>query len=126
MIDIIYNDKKHWQGMTKRQDPITKSMIIWLINSVLGKDPDCKTHAIIDFLIMGIQTGWRGVEWAQPQDPTKHGFYEYYKASSQFNNRIYALCIKDITFKYANGRIVKDPMSVPDDDVVRTVIHWRY
>ena len=66
--------------MAKRQDPITKSMINWLINSVIGKDPDCLTHAIIDFLIMGIQTGWRGVEWAQPKDPTKHGFYEYDKA----------------------------------------------
>ena len=60
MIDIIYKNTKHWQGMTKRQDAITKSMIIWLINSVLGKDPDCLAHAIINFLIMGIQTGWRG------------------------------------------------------------------
>ena len=48
--------------MAKRQDPITKSMISWLNNSVTGKDPDCFTHTIIDFLIMGIQTGWRGVE----------------------------------------------------------------
>ena len=48
--------------MAKRQDPINKSMIIWLINSVKGKDPDYFTHTIIDFFIMGIQTGWQGVE----------------------------------------------------------------
>ena len=72
MIDIIYKDMKNWQGMAKRQGLIAKSMIIWLINSVTGKDSDCFMHAIIDFLIMRIQTGWQGVEWAQPKDPTKH------------------------------------------------------
>ena len=101
-------------------------MIIWLIKCVTGKDPDCFTQAIINFLIMGIQTGWQGVEWAQPKDPTKHGFHEYDKPSSPFENRIYALCIKDIRFKYANGRIVTDPMIVADANVARTVIRWRY
>ena len=108
--------------MTKCQAPITKSMIIWLIKSVTGKDHDCFTNAIIDFLIMGIQTGWRGVEWAQPKDPTKHGFYEYDKPSSPFENRVYALCIEDIRFKYANGKIVKDSMTVADADVARTLV----
>ena len=48
--------------MTKRQDWITKSMIIWLIKSAAGKDLDCFTSALCDFLIMGIQTGWQRVE----------------------------------------------------------------
>ena len=122
MLDTIYKDTKNWQGMTKRQDPITKSMIIWLVKSVTGKDPDCFTNTIIDFLIMGIQTGWRGIEWAQPKDPTKHGFYEYEKSSSPFENRVYALCIENIRFKYANGRIVKDPMTVADANVARTLV----
>ena len=124
LLEIIYKDTKNWQGMSKRQDPITKSMIIWLIESVAGKDPDCSTSALCDFLIMGIQTGWRGVEWAQPKDPTRHGFYKYDKPSSPFENRVYALCIEDIKFKYANGRIVKDPMTIADADVARTLIRW--
>ena len=126
MLDIIYKDTKNWQGMTKRQDWITKSMIIWLINCVTGKDPDCFTNDIINFLTMGIQTGWRGVEWVQPKDPTKHGFYEYDKPSSPFENQVYALCIEDIRFKYANDRIIKDPMPVADAIVARTAVRWRY
>ena len=43
--------------MTKRQDPLTKSMIVWLTNSAAGKDPDCFTGALVDFLIMGTQRG---------------------------------------------------------------------
>ena len=126
MVDIIYKDTKNLQGMAKRQDPINKSMIIWLIKCVTKKVPDCFTPVIINFLITGIQTGWRGVKWTHPKDPTKYEFYEYDKASSPFENRIYALCIEDIKFKYANGRIVTDPMTVADANVARTVICWRY
>ena len=112
--------------MSTRQDPITKSMIIWLIKLVAGKDRNYFTIALCDFFIMGIQTGWRGVKWAQPNNPSRHGFYEYDKPSSPFENRVYALCIEDIKFKYANSRIIKDPMTVADEDVACTVIRWRY
>ena len=50
----------------------------------------------------------------------------YDKPTSPFKNRVYALCIEDIKFKYANGRIVKDPMTVADANVARTLIRWRY
>ena len=101
-------------------------MIVWLINSAAGKDPNCFTSALGDFLIMGTQTGWRGIEWAQPKEPKTHGFYLYDKPTSPFANRVYALCIEDVKFKYADGRIVKDPMTVADADVARTGIRWRY
>ena len=125
-LEHIYKDTKSWQGLTKRQDPLTKSMIVWLSDSAKGKDPDCFTNALVDFLIMGTQTGWRGVEWAQPKDPRKHGFYEYDKPTSPFTNRVYALCIEDLKFKHADGRIVQDPMTVADADVARTGVRWRY
>ena len=57
LLETIYKDTKNWQGLSTRQDPITKSMIVWLIKSVAGKDPDGFTSALYDFLIMGIQTG---------------------------------------------------------------------
>ena len=125
-LETIYKDAIILQGMIKRQDPITKLMIIWLIQSMAGKDCDCFTSVLCEFLIMGIQTGWWRVEWAQPKDWIKHGFYEYDKPSSPFETRVYALCIEDIKFKYANGRIVKDPMTVADVNVARTLIRWRY
>ena len=120
MIDMIYKDTKDWQGMTKRQDPITKSMIIYLINFMRRKDPHCFTNFIIDFFIMGIQTGWRGVEWAQPKCPLINGFHKYDNPFSKFVNQIYTLYIKDFMFKYASGRIVTNPMTVADSDVACT------
>ena len=49
---VIYNDSKLWQGTPNHQDPISKSMIIYLIDLMVGKDPHYITNAIIDFLIM--------------------------------------------------------------------------
>ena len=50
----------------------------------------------------------------------------YDKPTSPFKNQVYALCIEDMKFKYANGRIVTDPMTVADTNVARTGIRWRY
>ena len=52
----------------------------------------------------------------------KTWIYKYDKPSKPFENRVYALCIEDIKFKYAYGRIVKDPMTVADADVACTLI----
>ena len=43
----------------------------------------------------------------------------YDKPTSPFEKRVYVLCIEDMQFKYANGRIITDPMAVADADVVR-------
>ena len=86
MFNIIYDDTKHWQGIPNCQDPISKSMIRYLRADLTGDDPHSFTNAIIDFLIIGFQTGWRGVQWAQPTCPGKDGFYLYDKPTSKFGN----------------------------------------
>ena len=50
----------------------------------------------------------------------------YDKPTSPFENRVYALCIEDMRFKYAYGRIVMNPMTVVDADMAPTGIIWRY
>lgn len=126
MIDIIYKDTKDWQRMTKRQDLITKSMIIYLINSTRGKGLHCFTNVIIDFLIMEIQTKWRGVEWAQPKCPFINGFYKYSKLSSKCIDQIYTLCIEDLTFKYTSSRIITNPVKVANSKVVWCCVCWKF
>ena len=90
MLKVKYNKTKYWQGIPNRQDPISKSMIKYLMDLMVGKDPHCLVNALIDFLIMGTQTGWRGVEWAQPVDSVMNGFFLYDKKSSSLENMIYA------------------------------------
>ena len=62
MINIIYDDSKCWQGIPNCQAPISKSIIKYLRTNLTSDNSHSFTNAIIDFLIMGLQTGWRGVE----------------------------------------------------------------
>ena len=50
----------------------------------------------------------------------------YDKPTSTFKNQVYALCIEDMKFKYANGRVVTDPMTVADANVAHTLNTWQY
>ena len=49
--------------------------------------------------------------------PSTVRFYLYDKPSRKYANRIYACCIKDFVFKYANGKIVTDLATVEANTV---------
>ena len=95
MFNNIYADTKAWQGITNRQDPVTKSMINYLRSLVVGKNQHSLIYALIDFTVLACQTKWRGIEWLQPVNPrisVKLEFYEYDNATRKFENIIYACC----------------------------------
>ena len=39
MLNTIYDDTKHWQGIPYRQDPMSKSMVKYLRANLLGDYP---------------------------------------------------------------------------------------
>ena len=92
------------------------------MDSMVGKDPHYLVNALVDFLIMGTQTGWRGVKWAQPVDPGKNGFFLYDKKSIRFKNMIYACCIED----FVNGTTVTDPTKALPATVASCRVRWRF
>ena len=73
----IYQETKRWQGIPHRQDPVTKEMIAWLQRHGINKDRYCYVNALVDWVVLGLHTGYRGAEWCQQVDPTKHSYYEY-------------------------------------------------
>ena len=52
MLNTMYDHTQHWQGISNCQDPISKSMIKYRGTNLTS----------INFLIMGLQTGWRSVK----------------------------------------------------------------
>lgn len=90
-------------------------MLDFLRNKVAKKEPHCLTNAIIDFAIMGVQTGWKVIKWSQPTCPKKAGgFYIYDKPTNILKNTIFACCIEDFTFKFNIGKLVTDPLNTPN------------
>jgi hypothetical protein len=52
-------EAKHWDKMTKRQEPITTPRL----TNDLAQPPDSSSHerALIDWPITGLTTGYRGI-----------------------------------------------------------------
>lgn len=97
LIAEIYNETKRWQGQPNRQDPITKAMIAWLRQQGVGLDKDGFINALVDWLIIGLNTGYRSIEWCQDDNPNVKGFYQY-ETPGQFDNLTYACCPGDFNF----------------------------
>ena len=63
----MLDDLKKWTGMPRRQEPLTKEMIIHLAKQQAEARADGNSHdsAIIDWYVVGLHTGYRGIEWLQ-------------------------------------------------------------
>lgn len=127
MKEFIYMGTKHWQGIPNCQDPISKSMIDFLLNGIIGMDLHCLINAITDFAIMGVQTSWRAIERSQPMCPKKaKGIYLYDKPTSKFKNKSYTCYIKDFTFKFNRGTFVTNILDTPIRKIKTCGIRWRF
>ena len=68
LIKDIIHEAKRWEHMPNRQEPITKELITYIANK--GKklktiNPHNLYSALSDWLILGLQSGFRRKEWAQ-------------------------------------------------------------
>lgn len=110
-------------------------MIAWLRRHGINKDKDCYVNALVDWVVLGLHTGYRDVEWCQQVDPTKHGYYEY-ETITKWKNQIYACCPGDLNFMGSTTgqlsglehqptawEIARD---TPIGELAATKIRWRY
>ena len=67
-IKDIINELKRWESMPRRKEPVTKEMISYVVNkgkNLKGINPNNIYAALADWLILGLQAGFRRKEWAQ-------------------------------------------------------------
>ena len=68
--DVI-NEIKRWEVMPNRREPLTKPIIKYIIQkgkSLASKSADNIYLALSDWLILGLQSGFRRKEWAQDKN----------------------------------------------------------
>ena len=129
MIQHIYDYQKKFKGKQKKMDPLTKRMLLHMIERaqyLKRTNPDCLELAIIDWLILSLTTGFRGIEWCQEKDPSQHGFTMYSQPVEHTTNMIYAFCIGDWKF-FTVARVEISHYLSCDPSSVRTVsINYRF
>ena len=67
-IKDIINEVRRWESIPNRREPLTKSMITYIMNkgdSLAKHNPDNIYSALSDWLVIGLQAGFRKREWAQ-------------------------------------------------------------
>ena len=67
-IKDIINELKRWESIPKRREPVTKKMIEYIVNKgkSLNQENQHNIYTVLgDWLILGLQTGFRRKEWAQ-------------------------------------------------------------
>jgi hypothetical protein len=106
LIDASLHKLKRWETVPNQRHPLTIPMIRWLKQKAEPTNNDSPEKAMVDWLIVGIHTGYRSVEWSQEKDPTKDGFYH----TDNPDQSIYAICEEDITFTDAQGHHCHDKL----------------
>ena len=101
-------------------------MINYLRKTSLQADKHGHNNSIIDWAVVGSQTGYRGKEWIQTSDPLKHGFTMYKHPTSIFKNMIYACCREDFFYQFKNLQAVPKPLETPQHLIAAVGLRWRY
>ena len=105
-IEAALAELKRWEKVPNRRMPLTIAMIRWLADQAKATHVDSLENAIVDWLIVGLHTGYRSIEWCQEKNPEKHGFYR----ADDPDKSIYAVCANDITFNDATGKRCHDQL----------------
>lgn len=130
MIQYIQNHRKKTKGRKQKEDPVTKKMISYLRRIANKRHKDSLPDAFIDWLVLGLTTAYRGIEWCQTRDPKKrnssgfkNGFHLYKDEVKYTDNPIYAKCIGDWAFYNHSDIKIKNPLKV-DPNKIKTVKDW--
>ena len=97
-ISDVINEIKRWEVMPNRREPLTKPIIKYIIQkgkSLASKSADNIYLALSDWLILGLQSGFRRKEWAQD----KNHLTKYNDVQRNVDNTPSAFILDDFEFR---------------------------
>lgn len=98
----MYDFAKKYNGKPARKMAVTRRMILWIWNKGQKKHKDSVPRALADWLIIGEEKAYRGIDWMQEFNPIKKDrsrkFTEYAQEVKYTDNPIYAKCLGDWMF----------------------------
>jgi hypothetical protein len=123
LIDTILKEIERWESMPNRREPVTKTMVRHLQGTSKDHHEDSLDTAITDWMIVGLHTGYRRIEWAQEREPKTES--DFQRAENP-EKSIYAVTDKDIRFRDKNNKVRHDYMSVNPNKMGGIDLRWRF
>jgi uncharacterized cupredoxin-like copper-binding protein len=117
---------RRWQGIKNRQEGLTKTMVAALRRKHSGDAWDSHNQSLVDWLVIGLHTGYRRCEWAQEKEVSGKRSDEFQIIEELPDRPIYAVLPTDIVFVDHRKRAISDPFDVPRAQIAAVKITWRF
>ena len=122
LITDLIHECKRWESMPNRREPVTKDMVNYLIDKGASKHSDNHVAATADWLILGLQAGFRKAEWAQDRTHVnKHGTFK-----RNIDGSSSAFIKSDFEFRGHKGKRLDHTKPILIDEVSTVRLTWRY
>ena len=124
-INNIITEIKRWENIPNRREPVTKEMIEYISKKgeALSKsEPDNIYSALSDWLILGMQSGFRRKEWAQ-----EHSYLKKHKdVQRNVDKSVSAFTIKDFEFRGSKNKRLNQNCTRTVNNAKSVNVTWRY
>ena len=122
----VINEHKRWESMPNRREPLTYSMVDHLFNithtPLMKPQNDTLPASVLDWFILGMQTGMRKSEWCQDR-------YLLKKKQQVILNRDgspSAFILDDFTFQGPRGQRIDNSRNATISNAKFVQIRWRF
>ena len=124
-IKDILHEVKRWESVPDRREPLTKEIIKWVQNKGKKLNKTNKHNiytALSDWLVLGLQSGFRRKEWAQDRTYLK----KHKDIQRNIDKSPSAFILQDMEFRLKNDKRIKNDCfhSIKKANMVN--ITWRY
>ena len=124
-ISDVINEIKRWEVMPNRREPLTKPIIKYIIEkgkTLASKSTDNMYSALSDWLILGLQSGFRRKEWAQD----KNHLAKYKDVQRNVDKSPSAFILTDFEFRGTNNTRINQLNNKEVKKATTVNVKWRY
>ena len=124
-INNIMTELKRWECIPNRREPVTTQMIEYIIKkgkSLHKSDPDNIYTALSDWLILGMQSGFRRKEWAQDRSQ----MIRHKDIQRNVDGSAVAFILEDFEYRGLNNRRINQKSNSEVNKAKLVNLKWRY
>ena len=124
-IKDILREHKRWESIPNCKEPLTKKMVKYIIDK--GKTLNNANHnniytALGDWLVVGLQAGFRRKEWAQDRTYMK----KHKDIERNIDKSSAAFILEDFEFRAKNNKRINNSSTIKIKNSSMVNIKWRF
>ena len=119
------NESRRWESIPDRREPLTKDMVEYIIDK--GKElsktnPDNIYLSLSDWLVLGLQAGFRRMEWAQDRAHLK----KYKDIQRNIDGSPAVFILKDFELRKKGNKMIDNSSNKEVSKASITNLKWRF